>query len=429
MGLMPVLPEHVYGKGNFEQTSLATPVGSGPYVVTEAKPTARITYRRDPDYWGRDLPVNRGRFNFDTVTFEYFRDSNALLEAFIKGIIDVRPEDDPTRWFGELETLARGNKAIIREEIPVTTPAGMSAYVLNARRAPFSDPLVRRALILLFDFETTNRLLYSDAYERTQSYFARSALSSHGRPASDQERQLLKPWNDQLDESLLDGTYALPESSGKGANRANRRKAAELLAKAGFRLEGGRRVDAKTGAPLEIEILVASREQERLALSFAHSLKRAGISATTRYVDSAQYQRRLQTFDFDIIEYRWYSSLSPGNEQRIFWGSESAGQEGSRNYAGIANKGVDVMISALLAARDRKEFVAAVRALDRLLLAGHYVIPLFHLPHQWVARRDYIQRPERASQHGYVIDAWWRRAGERAETGQQSDGDGPGGKR
>lgn len=429
MGLMPVLPEHVYGNGDFEQTSLAPPVGSGPYVVTEASPTSRIIYKRNPDYWGRELSVNRGRFNFDTVTFEYFRDSNALLEAFIKGIVDVRPEDDPTRWFSELAAAAKGSSQILRAEITVATPAGMSAYVLNMRRGPLSDPRIRQALILLFDFETVNRLLYAGAYERTQSYFARSELSSHGRPAGERERELLKPWADLLTPEIMAGRYALPNSDGQGANRANRRMAARLLARAGFRLEGGRWVNGESGAPLELEILVASREQERLALAYARSLKRSGITAATRYVDSAQYQRRLQSFDFDIIEYRWYTSLSPGNEQRIFWGSESASQEGSRNYAGIQNEGVDAMIDILLQARDRKEFVAAARALDRLLIAGHYVIPLFHLPRQWVARWSHIRQPKRASRHGYVIDAWWHGAAGRSGAVQQSDGHEPGSKR
>ena len=409
IGLMPVLPKHVYGKGDFEQTGLAIPVGSGPYVVTSAEPGARIVYRRDANYWGRDLPVNRGRFNFDSIAFEYFRDSNALFEAFTKGIVDVRPEDDPVRWFSGLDFPAQRDGRVIRDEFDIGTPAGMSAYVLNARRAALGDPKVRQALVLLFDFETTNRLLYSNAYERTQSYFARSELSSHGRAASAAERALLAPWADRLSADMLDGSFSLPASSGGGANRENRRRAGELLGRAGYRLKAGRLVSAKTGRQLALEIIVASREQERLALSYSRALERAGIGAKVRYVDSAQYQRRLQTFDFDIIEYRWYASLSPGNEQRIFWGSEAAGQDGSRNYAGISDPAVDAMIDKLLEARQREEFVAAARALDRLLLAGNHVIPLFHLPRQWAARWDHIRRPERGSLHGFVLDAWWHR--------------------
>ena len=208
---------------------------------------------------------------------------------------------------------------------------------------------------------------------------------------------------------MLDGSFSLPASSGGGANRENRRRAGELLGRAGYRLKAGRLVSAKTGRQLALEIIVASREQERLALSYSRALERAGIGAKVRYVDSAKYQRRLQTFDFDIIEYRWYASLSPGNEQRIFWGSEAAGQDGSRNYAGISDPAVDAMIDKLLEARQREEFVAAARALDRLLLAGNHVIPLFHLPRQWAARWDHIRRPEKGSLHGFVLDAWWHR--------------------
>jgi peptide/nickel transport system substrate-binding protein len=284
----------------------------------------------------------------------------------------------------------------------------MSALVFNTRRPPFADRRVRQALGLLFDFEWLNRNLYFGAYERTQSYFHGSELASFGRPADAAERALLAPWLGRIDPAILDGSFRQPVGEETGRNRENRRRAMALFNSAGYTLKGGRLVDAATGKPVAFEFLVVDREEQRLALVYARALRHAGIVASVRLVDSAQYQRRRQQFDFDMVQQHWYNSLSPGNEQSFYWGSQAADDPGSRNYAGIRDEAVDATIAALTAARTRQDFVAAARALDRVLLSGEYVIPLFHLPRQWVARWRDIQRPERTPLYGYQIDTWWR---------------------
>lgn len=409
MGLMPILPKHRVDPERFEQTSLDSPVGSGPYLVEAADAPRRIVYRRDPDYWGAHLAVNRGRYNFASITIEYFRDSNALFQAFKKGIVEVRPEDDPARWVRGLNVPAVRDGRIVKDEFSTGVPAGMSALVFNTRRPLFADRRVRQALTLLFDFEWLNRNLYFGAYERTQSFFHGSELASFGRPADKTELALLSPFIDRVEPAILNGGFSQPVGEETGRNRENRRRALALLAAAGYGLKSGRLVEAAGGRPVGFEILVIDREQQRLALAFARALRQAGIAAAVRLVDAAQYQRRRQEFDFDMLLNHWYSSLSPGNEQSFYWGSATADEPGSRNYAGIRDEAVDAMIAALVSARTRQEFVAAARALDRLLLSGRYVIPLFHLPRQWVARWRMIGRPERTSLYGYLIDTWWRR--------------------
>jgi peptide/nickel transport system substrate-binding protein len=292
----------------------------------------------------------------------------------------------------------------------------MAALVFNTRRPLFADQRVRQALIKLFDFEWVNRTLYHGQYARTQSYFARSELSSHGKPADKAERTLLAPYLDHVKPSIMDGSFAFPVSDGTGENRERRLEALQLLEEAGYRLTGGKLINVTTGEPFEFEIVAATRAQERLLLTFARALKQVGIEARIRQVDSAQYQRRKQTYDFDMIQYFWPVSLSPGNEQSFRWGSEAAVTEGSFNYPGIKNPAVDVMIETLLKAESRDEFVSAVRALDRVLLSGDYVIPLFYLPRQWVAHWNDLKRPEKTPLYGYQIDNWWLESeGARAE--------------
>ena len=407
IGLMPVLPRHLIDPGEFEKTTLAAPVGSGPYKVAKIDPGKSITFARDPAYWGRDLPVNRGLYNFDEITYDYYRDAGSMFEAFKSGLVRLRKEEDPTRWTEGYAFPALRDGRAVKEELPVETPAGMAALVFNTRRPIFADQRVREALIKLFDFEWINRTLYHGQYARTESYFARSDLSAHGRPADQAERALLAPYASEVKPAILDGRFAFPVSDGTGENRDGRREALKLLEAAGYRLTGGRLIKEATGEPFSFEILAATRAQERLLLTFARALKQVGIEARIRQIDSAQYQRRKQTYDFDMIQYFWPVSLSPGNEQSFRFGSEAAATEGSFNYAGVKSPGVDAMIEALLKAKDRDSFVAAARALDRLLLSGDYVIPLFHLPRDWVAHWSDMKRPERTPLYGYQIDTWW----------------------
>ena len=414
MGLMPVLPKHLLTPETFERTTLKAPIGSGPYTVAKVDAGKSITFKRDPNYWGRDLPVNRGLYNFDEVRFDYYRDGSTLFEGFKSGLVNIRGEDDPTRWTEGYTFPAVRDGRVTKAALPIETPAGMSALVFNTRRPLFAEARVRAALIKLFDFEWVNRTLYHGQYARTQSYFARSELSSHGRPADPRERELLAPFADAVKPSIMDGTFQFPAGDGTGENREARLEALQLLQDAGYRLEKGKLIDGKTDKPVSFEILAATRGQERLILTYARALKQVGIEARIRQVDSAQYQRRKQTYDFDMIQYFWPASLSPGNEQSFRWGSEAAGTEGSFNYAGVDSQAVDAMIDALLTADTRDHFVSAVRALDRVLLSGDYVVPLFHLPKQWVAYWAPLSRPDATPLYGYQVDTWWMATPERA---------------
>ena len=407
MGLMPVVPRHHVTREDFEATSLAPPVGSGPYIVSTVNAPKSITYKRNPDYWGRALAVNAGRHNFDEIRYDYYRDSGAMFEAFKKGLIHLRTESDPGRWALAYDFPAAKDGRVIKEEFPLAIPSGMSALAFNTRRPLFARKEVRQALNLLFDFEWLNANLYHGLYARTQSYFDRSELSSHARPADAYERDLLGPYKDAIDPAIMNGTARMPVSDGAGQNRANRRRALRLLARAGYELRNGVMTSKQTGEPFTFEIMAASAGQERLLLSYTRALKRAGITARIRIVDSSQYQRRRQDYDYDMIQNFWYASLSPGNEQNFRWNSRTVDNPGTFNYAGVKSPAVDAMINALLAAKNRKNFVSAVRALDRALLSGHYVVPLFHLPKQWAARWKMLRHPAKTALYGYLIDTWW----------------------
>lgn len=416
MGLMPVLPRHLLTPETFEKTTLEPPIGSGPYVIDKVDPGKSITYRRDPNYWGRDLPVNRGLYNFDAIRFDYYRDAGSMFEAFKSGLVQLRDEDDPTRWTEGYDFPAMRDGRVVKEALPVETPAGMAGLAFNIRRPIFADPRVRQALIRLFDFEWVNRTLYHGQYARTESYFARSELSAHGRPADATERALLAPYPEAVKPAIMDGSFSFPASDDTGQNRQGRTEALRLFEDAGYRLKDGKLINAETGEPFVFEILAATRSQERLLLTYARALKQVGIEARIRQVDSAQYQRRKQTYDFDMIQNFWGVSLSPGNEQSFRWGSAAAVTDGSFNYPGVKSEAVDAMIEALLTAENRDDFVSAVRALDRVLLSGDYVVPLFHLPRQWVAHWRSLKRPDKTPLYGYQIDAWWIDPSAKAET-------------
>ncbi len=407
MGLMPIIPKHIYETRAFDETTLVPPVGSGPYVISEVDPGARVVYSRSPDYWGKGLAVNRGHYNFDRLIYDYFRDANASFEAFKAGLYDVRPEDDPTRWATGFDIPAVRDGRITLQSFTKATPSGMRALVYNTRRPVFSDPAVRAALGLVFDFEWVNTNFYYSAYQRTQSFYDGSELASTGREASDAERGLLAPYAGVVSDDIMANGYVAPVSDGTARNRQNRRAAIKSLETAGWVIKDGVMVNAESGKPLSFEITVASPEDQRLALNYSDALKSIGVEGNVRYVDSSQYQQLRQTYDFDMIFNFWYASLSPGNEQSFYWGMDAADQDGTRNYMGVKEPAVDGMIDAMLAARERDEFVAAVRALDRVLLSGDYVIPLFYQPEQWVAHWSRLKHPEEISLYGYKINTWW----------------------
>lgn len=408
LGLMPVLPKHAIDIATFEETTLAKPIGSGPYVVADVDLGRSVTFKYDPNYWGRGLSINRGLWNFAELRFDYYRDANAYFEAFKAGLYDARAETDPSRWQTGYDFPAVRDGRIVKDAFSSGLPKLSSAFVFNTRRPLFSDRRVREAITLLFDAEWVNHNFFFDLYRRSASFFDDSELSAYRRPADDRERELLKPYPGAVRAEVLDGTWSPPVSDGSGRDRSHLRQALALLTAAGYELNGSTLRERQSGKPFAFEILAANRDEERLALAFANSLARAGIEVRVRLLDAVQYDQRRLTFDFDMIEYRWEESLSPGNEQSIYWGSAAADQDGSRNYIGLHSAAVDAMIAALLRARERPDFVAAVRALDRLLISGCYVVPLFYLPQQWVARWAYISHPARTSLSGYLPETWWR---------------------
>jgi peptide/nickel transport system substrate-binding protein len=407
MGLMAVLPSHLIKPDTFEQTTLEPPVGSGPYAITRVDAGRALTFTRRSDWWAKDLPIARGRFNIDEIKHEYFRDSAALFEAFKSGEIDSFTEIDPGRWSTGYRFPAVEDGRVIKREIASRLPAGMSALVFNGRRPVFADARVREALTLLFDFEWINWNLFGGLYKRTQSFFERSELSSFGVPADGHELALLKAFPEAVRADILDGTAKLPATDGSGNNRINQQAAIKLLAAAGYKLDGRRMMHTATNTQLAFEVLANTRAQERLLLTYQRALEPLGIAMTLRLIDSAQYEARLKDASFDMIQTHWASSLSPGNEQIIRWGSRSVDQVGARNYAGIKSAAVDAMIQAVLAARGGEEFRSSVRALDRVLRSGHYVLPLYHLPNVWVAHKATLKGPAATTNGGFDLDTWW----------------------
>jgi len=408
LGLMPILPRHAVDPERFEETSLAPPLGSGPYMVAEVDAGRSVTLRRNPGYWGRDLAVNRGLWNFDTVRLDFYRDAGSHFEAFKKGLYDVRTEIDPGRWETAYDFSAVRDRRVIKEEFAYGLPKSMMALVFNSRRAVFADVRVREAISMLFDFEWINRSFFFGRYHRTASFFEDSELSARGRPANAAERALLAPFPEAVRRDVLDGTWAPPASDGTGRDRDALRRALALFRDAGYELDGTMLRRRGTGVPLAFEILVPDKDQERLALAISQNLKRAGVELRIRVVDAVQYEQRRNNFDFDMIQNRWDQSLSPGNEQAFYWGSAAADEPGSRNYMGMRSAAADAMIAALLNAREHDAFVAAVRALDRVLMSGIYVVPLYHLPTQWVARWSAMRHPSVTSLSGYLPETWWR---------------------
>ena len=409
LSLMPVLSRARTDAEHFEDQTLQIPLGSGPYTVAEVVPGQKLTLKRDPNYWGRDLAVTRGLYNFDEIHIDYYRDASALFEAFKAGLYDFRIEDDPTRWREGYDFPAARDGRVTRMTVPYGLPKGMSGFAFNARRSIFANPRAREGLAAMFDFEWINANLYAGAYRRSKSFFDDSELSAAGRSASEEERALLAPFPGAVRDDILEGRWAPPVSDGSGRDRALARKALELLGKAGYALHDSALRDAR-GAPLTFEILVKNRQEEQLALAYGRSLGTIGVSAPVRLVDEVQFERRRTRFDFDMMIGSWIASPSPGNEQRNRWSAAAATMEGSYNICGAASPAIDAMIAAVVAARGREDFVAAVRALDRLLLSGFYIVPLFYAPDQWVAYSSRLGHPDRTPLFGVTLESWWRKS-------------------
>jgi len=407
LSLSPVLPRHATDAETFDQSTLEPGVGSGPYLISEVKPGERITFKRREDYWAKSLPIKRGIDNYDQVAVEYFLSETAQFEAFKKGVFDVYPDGSATNWSRGYDFPAVTAGEVLREEYNRKIPSGMYGFVFNTRRPMFHDVSVRRALTMLFDFEWANRSLYDNTYERTHSFWDGSGLSSYGKPADQREREILAPFPDAVSAGILDGTWTLPVTDGSGRDRKIQRAALTLLEEAGYRIDSGKLLD-QAGNPFAFDLMTQNEGQEKLAVAFQRSLSALGIEMSIRTVDDAQYQQRSQTFDYDMIMKAFSSSLSPGAEQINRWGSASRERQGSFNFAGAASPAIDATIDAMLNARTADDFRSSVRAFDRVLLSGHYVIPAFHLGKAWVAHRSRIAAPDGDPPlYGYYLPAWW----------------------
>lgn len=407
LGQLPVLPKHYWKDRDFEATTLDPPLGSGPYRIGRFEPGRWVRYERVEDYWGRDLPVNVGRYNFATIHFDYYRDSTVALEAFKAAAYDLRIEISSKDWATGYEVPALRAGLMIKDEIEHERPAGMQGFAYNLRRPLFRDPRVRQALAHAFDFEWSNQHLFYGQYTRTRSYFDNSELAAMGLP-SEAELAILEPYRGRIPNEVFTAEYNPPWSDASGNIRDNLRKAVELLREAGWQINEKRKLQHReTGTVMEFEFLLVQPEFERVVLPFVKNLERLGVTVRVRTVDAAQYAHRVEHFDFDMIVWNWGQSLSPGNEQRVFWGSEFAARPGSQNVVGIEDPVIDELIEKLIAAPDRDSLVTRVRALDRVLQWGHYVIPNWHLTYDRLAYWKKFGRPEVVPPLGVQIEAWW----------------------
>lgn len=406
IGLLPILSKNYYRRVDFNKTTLVPPLGSGPYRIERVDAGRSIIYRRVADYWGRELPINRGLYNFDEIRFDFYRDANIRFEAFKAGEFDFHHETDPSRWATGYGIPAVRDGKIMRATVNHGHPAGMHAIVFNTRRDIFSRPQVRRALALPFDFEWLNKNFFHDAFVRSTSYFANSELAAAG-PPNGLERKLLERFRGRIPDQVFGPVHRPNVTDGSGAVRASLKRTIEILDQAGWTLNKGQMRRTTDGRDLSFELLLAHPSNERIALAYARNLKRVGVDLKVRTVDWAQYQRRTQTFDFDAVIKTWHQSLSPGNEQRYYWGSQAAEIDGSANLAGISDPVVDELTNLLAGSNDRSMLIAAARALDRVLLWGHYVVPLFYAKQDRIAYWDKFGMPAISPIGGYNIDTWW----------------------
>ncbi|HEY1257970.1 MAG TPA: extracellular solute-binding protein [Stellaceae bacterium] len=406
IGQMPVLSKKYWSGRDFEKTTLDPPLGSGPYKIEKLEPGRSITYRRVPDYWAANLPVGKGRFNVDAIRYDYYRDATVALEAFKAGQYDLRLENSSKDWATGYNSPALRAGLIKKEAIPNQLPSGMQGFGYNLRRPIFQDPRVREALAYAFDFEWSNKNLFYGAYTRTRSYFDNSELAATGVPKGE-ELKILEPFRGQIPEAVFTTEYDPPKYDGSGNIREGLRKALKLLKEAGWSFKGEKLVNDKTGQPFEFEFLLDNPQFERIVLPFADNLKRMGITARVRTVDTAQYQRRMETFDYDMTVVLFGESLSPGNEQREYFGSAAADQQGSGNLLGVKSKVVDQLIEELIQAPDRASLVAHTRALDRVLQYGYYVVPNYHLSAFRVAYWNKFRRPTTSPKYALGLDTWW----------------------
>jgi microcin C transport system substrate-binding protein len=406
LGQMPILPAHYWEEREFGRNGLDIPVGSGPYRIGSFDAGRSVTYELIEDYWAKDLPVRVGRFNFQRIQYEYYNDDTVALEAFKAGNFDFRQETSAKNWATAYTGRRFEDGRIVREAIPHQRPSGMQGFVFNTRKPVFSNPKVRQALAYGFDFQWANRNLFFDQYTRTNSYFENSELASSGLPQGP-ELDILERFRDQLNPEVFTREYTPPDTSDSRSMRDNLRAAMELLNEAGYSIRGGKMVHEESGKQLSFEVLLFQKSFERVVLPFTRNLERLGIDVTVRLVDSNQYIQRVRSFDFDMITQVLPQSDSPGNEQREYWHSSTADVSGSRNFMGVNDPVVDQLVDMVIQAPDREQLVHRVRALDRVLLHSHYVIPHWHLTKDRVAYWNHLQRPEVTPKNGIDLNNWW----------------------
>ena len=412
LGEMPVLPQHYWKGRDFKATTFEPPLGSGPYRISEVQPGRRLVFERVKNWWGKDLAANRGKYNFDRIEYEFYRDSDVAFEAFKAGEFDIYIEHQAKNWANgyNFPAVRRGDviKAQIKHQIPTQT----QGLFMNSRRAAFADRRVRQALGLMFDFEWTNRTLFSSAYRRATSFYPNSEFTADGLPVG-KEWLLLAPWRDELPPGLFTQPFKVSQTDGRGIGRDNLRQALDLLGKAGWKLSGQRLLNSN-GQPLKLEILLVNPNLERILQPYVENLASIGIDARLRTVDRAQYKQRLDQFDFDMILMTLTQTLSPGLEQWQYFHSSQAATKGSKNYAGVNSLVVDHLLDALLAAQTRDDQVAATRALDRVLLWQHYMIPNWYLDYHRLAYRNrfaFVTTPP----YTLGLNTWWLKPSENAQ--------------
>ncbi|BCG73463.1 ABC transporter substrate-binding protein [Mesorhizobium sp. 113-1-2] len=410
IALTPILPKHAFDKETFDKTTLKPLIGSGPYTIAQVAPGQRIVFKRNPDYWGKDVPAKRGFDNYDQITIEYFLNANAKLEAFKKGLCAIDDDGDPVKRERDLDFPAFHRGEVVSETFDTGIPPVVTGFLFNTRLPKFSNPVVRRALGMLYDFEWANKNLFGGKYTRTMSYWQNSELSALGHPADDREKALLAPYPGRVPPDVMDGTWKPPVTDGSGQDRKVLKTAFDLLKSIGYHVQDGTMLDPD-GKPFGFEILTASQDEERLAGIYQRTLEKIGINVSIRSLDGDQIQSRKQRFDFEALigSSGFNNSLSPGFEQLGRWSSEAARAEGSFNLAGVADPAVDAAIEAMLRARSKEDYVAAVRVLDRLLISGNYMVPMQYNTQQWLAYWNYLEHPQKTPLFGYQLPTWWRK--------------------
>ncbi len=406
LGQLPVLPKHDWTTRRFDEVSLEVPLGSGPYQIVAFEAGRYVVLRRNPTYWGLDLPVNRGMYNFNVIRVDYYRDFTVSFEAFRGGAYDFRIENSAKAWTTGYSFPAVVRGQVLMEEIPHQRPQGMQAFAFNIRRPLFRDKRVRQALSYAFDFEWANKNLFYRQYTRSKSYFANSDFAARALPGP-QEREILQHWRDQLPEDVFTRVYAPPTTDGSGNNRDNLQEAIRLLRASQWTIRNQTLVHEKTGEPFVFELLIDDKIWERVAAPFSQNLKRLGITMQVRMVDSAVYENRVRGFDFDMVVYHWPQSQSPGNEQRDYWSSAAADTEGSNNIIGIREPSIDFLIEQIVSAPDHESLVTRTRALDRVLLWSHFVVPHWYVNHDRVAYWRKLKHPDIVPPLGNHLWTWW----------------------